>query len=192
MSLKVLGLRWLAMLLLATTTLACGKGSSPAEESTNRDSQRQQFEKLAKEWVEQCSSFEVHVSSNDAIILKQEAWRQMVALGPKIAPLVVERMRREKDPHRNPGGRDFYKQGYDPDRLPWGLVLQEVTKHRLDDDAGYRELVREFHRKEGDEKLSKIFDPDNTAYIPEIAVPRLLEWWEKTGVKEFGQDSKKK
>jgi hypothetical protein len=159
-----------------------------SQEAKQMDATHKQLEQLEKDWLAQCNRN--FLSSDANMPLKQDAYKQIVALGSQIAPLVVERMRGEKG-----RGKSSYPSGkleYPPERLPWGIVLQKITKHQLRDDPTYREQVRDYYREEEPEDFDKDADYSFTSYVPEIAVPRLLDWWNKEGVKQFGQPAEKR
>ena len=80
----------------------------------------------------------------------------------------------------------------EPSPFPWSEYSDDSgvwTK----DDIIYREQQRQHYLKAGREEFAKSHnDPDGKGYVREIAIPHLLDWWDKIGVKKFGSNAKGK
>ncbi|MDB5391829.1 MAG: hypothetical protein JWM11_7475 [Planctomycetaceae bacterium] len=183
MNVTHIGVPIVLIALLSITLISCGADCSQGNGKQNLKRQtelRENLDKLEQEWLKQCTAG--MGSSEGDMPAQQEAFKQIVAMGPSIAPMIVERILRK------PAAVAMTRKNFQfrPERLPWVWVLEEVTDHHLKDDAVYRELVSEHYRRSGSEELSRIGDPECQGYIPEIAIPHLLDWWDNTGVTEFG------
>ncbi|MGC4077819.1 MAG: hypothetical protein QM702_12500 [Rubrivivax sp.] len=126
---------------------------------------------------------EVSYSSNVKDYVRQPSFRAIVALGPRAIPQVIKRMEQYLNDKKILDAGKVPKK-FDP--CPWEQVFLEITKYRLNEDADYRDKVRRYYEKLGQPDLAKVVNPAGVSFIPEIAIPHLIHWWEKTGNKQFG------
>lgn len=136
------------------------------------------LDELEKRWSVECS--DQWVSSSRETPCTKPAFREIVANGPSIAPLIADRIRRYEWSKEI----SSISANYDPHFLPWVRVLEAVTSHHLKDDPVYRERILANYRKHGTNGAIAL-DPQGEAYEPEIAIPMMLAWWDGEGKHQF-------